>query len=292
VFAIGRLGYGFGSEACLDEFAQQMHHLALSRAEPPKRDRQSRKGKRAQHEQEPSESFRPSDPLVESDLHPFLMEQIERRKPWYLSSLIWTLNVGGSPAYAIKPNGSFSEAGYRLLLDYLADQIDGKADWIAVPGVIAGQATLMNGLSVPVIDPDFRGMSNWTIDGLIGTMFEGGELSRDDERIRALRDLLQRIYFQFPSFGRTPRDRVWNYAGTNLFMYRRVREELRGKVLGSIQIDSSTLRRPNSDCRDITVTFFDPATPFLGMAVRYTVDVTDAIPVPVGELHQWRVRLD
>jgi hypothetical protein len=27
------------------------------------------------------------------------------------------------------------------------------------------------------------------------------------------------------------------------------------------------------------------------MAVRYTVDVTDAIPVPVGELQQWRVRL-
>jgi hypothetical protein len=56
-------------------------------------------------------------------------------------------------------------------------------------------------------------------------------------------------------------------------------------ALDTIQVARSTLGRPKSDCRDVTLTFFDPKQPLqtVRWIYRFTVDVSEVIPVMVGE---------
>ena len=66
------------------------------------------------------------------------------------------------------------------------------------------------------------------------------------------------------------------------------------KALDTIRVERSTLCRPHSDCWDITLAFFDPDAPLqtVRRIYRYTVDVSDVIPVTVGQVRSWESRSD
>jgi hypothetical protein len=63
-------------------------------------------------------------------------------------------------------------------------------------------------------------------------------------------------------------------------------------TLDAIDAERSSLFRRGSDCWDIALSFFDPTQPMqtVRWIHRYTVDVSDVIPVTVGETRSWKAR--
>jgi len=109
----------------------------------------------------------------------------------------------------------------------------------------------------------------------------------------AIRSFLQRVYYELRNFGVTPEDRSLNFAVTNLFQLGQVFFDAvqRGLKLDSITTERSPICRPNSDCWDVKLTFFDPAkTSTVARHVyRFGTDVSDVIPVTVGEMRNWEL---
>jgi hypothetical protein len=304
VYALGRLNYDFGSEAGLDAFKQRMQH----------------------HRPHP---VNPYDPW---QMFKFVteMDGASPREPW-LTALLWTLEVGGLPLYVIRPEGTYAAYGYHLLLEYFMEQFPptkeekkqekgekGKkrdeeegeegeacddekkekrvvADRVAVPGVIAGQATLYNGQRVPVINPDLRGLRNWNRSRLIKAVLD--DVDDEDEWTalnESLREFLDRTYFELQNAGRTPQERALNYAATNLVECKKIfgTEWEAERTLDTIGVERSSIFRPGSDCWDVMLSFFDPELPrdSVRSIHRFTVDVSQVIPVTVGDIRSWKAR--
>jgi hypothetical protein len=62
--------------------------------------------------------------------------------------------------------------------------------------------------------------------------------------------------------------------------------------LDTIETERSPICRPDSDCWDVKLTFFDPERVFqrARKTHRFTVDVSDVVPVTVGPVRSWYVR--
>ncbi len=189
VYALGTLGYDFGSEARRDAFVQSM-----------KDDRPN-----------------PDDPVQ-------LLTHLENN-PEYAESLIWTLNIEETPIYAIRPMGSFASKTYEQLREFLDAQQAKKVEKVSIPGVIVGKVKLLSGQVVPVIIPELRGMYCWREEAVVKTAVRavlGSEFkSADDDTLKAVhagaRNFLMRVYYEFMNLGRTPQERAMNFAGTNAF---------------------------------------------------------------------------
>ena len=250
-YVIGQVGYDFGTEARRDSFLQAM-------------------GKEV------------ADPQA---LLAYLKEN-----PYEASRLTWTLLMESVPVYAIQAAGPYADVANQRLVSFLEHQLQGAADLGSIPGFIAGTTTLMAGQTVPVIVPVVRGMYNWTTTSLI-TAVLGAE--PPVERKESLQNFLDRVYYEFKNLGVKPEDRAMNYAGTNLFQAREVFEHTSAQSLQleAIEVTPSKVCRPESECYDVRLKFFDP-TAVLTKARRlylYTVDVSDVIPVSIGKVRQWTV---
>ena len=62
--------------------------------------------------------------------------------------------------------------------------------------------------------------------------------------------------------------------------------------LESIEVEHSPVCRPGSDCWDVKLHFFFPARQVqtVRKVYRFTVDVSDVVPVTVGPVRSWFVR--
>ncbi len=61
--------------------------------------------------------------------------------------------------------------------------------------------------------------------------------------------------------------------------------------LDGIDVEVSPICRPGSECWDVKLTFFDPARRLerARRVYRFTVDVSDVVPVTVGTVRAWSV---
>jgi len=258
VYAIGQLGFDFGTEARRDSITQHMG---------------------------------------DQDLQHYL-----DRNPWDAAAIIWTLNVDATPIYAIRPQGAFASEAYQQLREFLHDQLHHGVERISVPGVIAGQARLFSGQVVPVIYPDLRGMYSWTTDSLIEAVCgkapaKGAKAEARaayTEKAQAIANFLVRVYDELRNLGITPQERAINYAATNAFLVAGVFEDAikEGMDLDTIEVERSPICRLDSDCWDVKLTFFNPSKVFeqARKVYRFTVDVSDVVPVMVGPVRSWFVR--
>jgi len=84
-----------------------------------------------------------------------------------------------------------------------------------------------------------------------------------------------------------------NFAGTNAFQAFAVFEQAVKDhlVLDSIETERSPVCRPDSDCWDVKLTFFDPdhRLTVARRVYRFTIDVSDVIPVTVEEVRSWAI---
>jgi cyanobactin maturation PatA/PatG family protease len=254
VYALGQLGYDFGTEARRDSIQQHM-----------------------------GEGANPHDPRQ-------FLAYLEEN-PWDAAAVIWTLSLDATPIYAIQPFGSYAERGYERLRQFLREQLEEGVERISVPGVIMGQVMLMSGQTVPVIVPTLRCMYSWTTSALIEVVCGS---TPDESAADGVVNFLERVYYELRNLGITPQERAINYAATNAFNVERIfetaiREEM---DLDTIEVEPSPLCRPGSECWDVKLTFFNPRRVFeqARKVYRFTVDVSDVCPVSVGRVRSWFVR--
>jgi cyanobactin maturation PatA/PatG family protease len=109
---------------------------------------------------------------------------------------------------------------------------------------------------------------------------------------RDLREFLNRLYFDLRNLGQTSQERALNYAATNAFQSAETFREAgdRGLQLDTVNVERSPFCRMDSDCWDVRITFFDPENTRRARKVyRYTVDVSDVMPVSIGDVRSWSI---
>ena len=265
VYALGQLGYDFGTEARRDSIQQHM-----------------------------GEGANPHDPQQ-------LLEYLDEN-PWDAAAFIWTLSLDATPIYAVLPQGAYAEQGYIRLRQFLREQLEEGVERISIPGVIMGQVMLMSGQTVPVIVPTLRCMYSWTTSALItavcGDVPAESASDQDREaygqRSQSVSNFLERVYYELRNLGITPQERAINYSATNALNVEQIFEStIRDEMdLDTVEVEPSPLCRPDSDCWDVKLTFFNPRRVFeqARKVYRFTVDVSDVCPVSVGRVRSWFVR--
>ena len=85
-----------------------------------------------------------------------------------------------------------------------------------------------------------------------------------------------------------------NFAGTNAFNLSRVFSKAADKrlFLDTVEVDTSPICRPDSECWDVKLVFFNPEDQFntARRVFRFTIDVSDVVPVLVGRIRDWSIR--
>jgi cyanobactin maturation PatA/PatG family protease len=209
--------------------------------------------------------------------------------PEAASRLLWTLNLDQTPLYGIVPSGPYAHVAYERLREVLKRQHEGTSERVAIAGVVLGTVTLQSGQRVAGVIPEPSAIWDWSTTHLLTAL---GAHEAGPKR-EALGNFLQRVYFEVRNLGVAPEDRALNFAATNAFQAQRV---FTSAAQSSLELDAfsvqrSPICRPTSLCYDVNLTFFNPRDR-LGQArrvYRLTVDVSDVVPVTVGEVRQWSV---
>lgn len=282
VYALGTLGYDFGTEARRDSFKQLMPGVTVN---IPGTDPQA----------PPTSTVVPAHPYDARQMVDYL-----RQSPSEAKSLIWTLNLELTPIYAIEPVGPFASNVYAALQELLAGQVlpednDDYIERVSIPGRLTGKTVkLFSGQVVPVIQPENeRGINGWKVNSIINAALEASPITDEEQRqkvIDTVESFLNRIYYEYRNLGTTSQDRALNFAATNIIqkVQSASRAVERGMELDSIEVEKSPFCRLDSDCWDVKIKFFDPENKNRARQVfRYTVDVSDIFPVTLGEPKQW-----
>jgi len=270
VYVLGTLGYDFGTEARRDSFKQLMGPLEV-------------------------------DGIGQVPANPYDARQMVaylRQFPTEAKALIWTMNLELTTIYAIRPEGSFAERIYGTLVDLLASQIAAETDpgyieRVSVPGYLTGGSIkLFSGQYVPEVGVEnLRGIYGWPVSTLIETAADAIGADADQEALReALRGFLDRVYYDLRNLGVTSADRALNFAATNAVQAAAAFRSalLKKYVLDNISIERSPFCRIDSDCWDVVIKFFDPDNVLRSkLNFRFTVDVSDPMPVTLGPVRSW-----
>jgi cyanobactin maturation PatA/PatG family protease len=270
VYVLGTLGYDFGTEARRDSFKQLMPPLDVEGIGQV-----------------------PSNPYDARQMVAYL-----RLHPSEAKALIWTVNLELTAIYAIRPEGSFSEQIYGTLVDLLAGQIVAETDpgyieRVSVPGYMTGGSVkLFSGQQVPEVGVEnLRGIYGWPVRTLMAAVTDAVGAAADPEATQeALRGFLDRVYYDLRNLGVTSADRALNFAATNAFQAMTAFRSalLRKYVLDNITVERSPFCRIDSDCWDVVLKFFDPENVLRSkLNFRFTVDVSDLMPVTLGPVRSW-----
>ena len=272
VYSLGVLGYDFGSEARRDSFKQLMPGVSVEG------------------------TLIPANPYDARQMVDYLGENLPEAK-----ALIWTLNLELTPIYAIEPVGGFSRDVYEVLQSLLDGQIQAETDpnfvqRVSIPGVLTGRSVkLFSGQVVPVVEiNNTRGLYGWKVNTLvtaaIASVQEQSNDAEEDAIRRTLSSFLNRIYYDLRNLGTTSQDRALNFASTNAFQAASTFAQAvgAGYELDSINVEKSPFCRLDSDCWDVKLKFFDPENSRRAKKIyRFTIDVSDTIPVTLGEVRSW-----
>ncbi|MGH1393112.1 MAG: PatA/PatG family cyanobactin maturation protease [Trichormus sp.] len=271
-YALGTLGYDFGSEARRDSFKQLMPGVQIDGTAIP------------------------ANPYDARQMVDYLGDNPSEAK-----SLIWTLNLELTPIYAIEPGGAFARDVYAILQELLSGQIqpedsENYVERVSIPGVLSGRSVkLFSGQVVPVIEvPNTRGLYGWKVNTLVQAAIQTVQAqateAQEESIRRTLGSFLSRIYYDLRNLGTTSQDRALNFASTNAFQAASTFAEAvaTGMELDSITVEKSPFCRLDSDCWDVKLKFFDPENSRRAKKLfRFTIDVSDIIPVTLGEVRSW-----
>ncbi|MEH2246147.1 S8 family peptidase [Nostoc sp.] len=274
VYALGTLGYDFGTEARRDTFKQRMPAVSMDGV------------------------LVPSNPYDARQMVNYL-----ELSPTEGKSLIWTLNQELTPIYALEPQKAFGSEIYAVFAMMLAGQIqpqssDNYIERVSIPGNLTDRTVeLFSGQVVPVVAlPNIRGMYGWQINALVeaavATVSTETSVPDNASMQRSLKSFLHRIYYDLRNLGQLDRDRALNFAATNAFQAASTFESaiVSGMGLESIEVEKSPFCRLNSNCWDVKLKFFDSENGSRAKKVyRFTIDVANIMPVTLGQVRSWSV---
>jgi cyanobactin maturation PatA/PatG family protease len=220
------------------------------------------------------------------------LQELFKDKPYEAQSVVWTLSRSEAPMYAIVPSGAFVAETYKWIVTEWADP---DVQFVAVPGIVAGSVTLDDGLVVDAIVPERRGLTNWQISRYVDAPRKAWKEAKpelpENKFDKELNRFLGKITFSIRNSGRLPGERAINAAATNAFNLSPIIIEAGSEGLSfrDVTVERSPFHRPGSDCYDVLLTFFDPSARYerAPLRARFTIDVSDTVPVPIGEPVSW-----
>lgn len=214
-------------------------------------------------------------------------------------AVTWLLMLDAVPIYAIQPFGPYAEAAYDELIDFLIAQegvtleVRGgqpvppepmvrRAERVAMSGTVVGKMTLSTRETVPVLVPDMRGTAAWDTASL-GQELKAAVPGLDNMRIT---EIVLRLTEEARNLGLDPADRARNYMATNVYLAGVATMAINDPKwdFDILNVTKSPLCRPESDCYDVELSFFNPEN--LNQARRvvvWTIDVSDVVPVAIGQ---------
>lgn len=272
-YALGTLGYDFGTEARRDSFKQLMPAVKAGNV------------------------LIPANPHDARQMVDYLAANPSEGR-----ALIWTLNMELTPIYALEPAGAFAPAVYGELQALLQGEVEaegerGFIERVSIPGRLTGRTVrLFSGQVVPVLEVgNVRGLYGWRVNDLVAAAVEavqkhGGNGADESVIRRSLEGFLNRVYYDLRNLGVTSHDRALNFAVTNAFQAAATFAEAVGDAmeLDAVDVERSPFCRQDSDCWDVKLKFFDPENTRRARRIfRFTVDVSDTVPVTLGEVRTW-----
>ena len=221
-----------------------------------------------------------------------------KSNPSEAAFLTWTLNIELTPVYAIAPmGGAFDIDVYKKLITFLENHISPSSDdqhisRISIPGVLSNKPTrLFSGQIVPTIVPQARGMWGWKTQSLINAAKKSCDFNKEksEKFDNQLKNFLERIYYELHNLGESSSDRALNYAATNVVQVASILKDGSDKYqLDRISVEKSKFCRMDSDCWDIKLIFFQTKSLVKPRKIyRFTIDVSDSLPVTVGKVKKW-----
>jgi len=304
VFALGQIGYDFGTEARRDSILQFL----------PK--------------QKPDQDLTALlldelGPDVNGDGNVDVQPEAER--------VIWTLNLDQTPLYAIRPAGAFAFNGYAQIIKAFkaqhmpmppvpppppkkgkqsdADKPQPPVTLFSVAGVVSGSVRLMSGETIPVIVPSSRGLIYWDVgktldafmtetaglpaDNPTKQLFDRQRADFDRRLTRSLGDFKDLMTRKYRNLGILGRERALNFAATSAFRAFEVLRQivLLDLVLDDVAVLKSPACRAGSECYDVQIKAFRESDVTAALRVfQFTLDVSDTIPVNIGETAVWSER--
>lgn len=273
VYALGNISYDFGTEARRDSFKQLMPPVEIDG------------------------NVVPPNPYDARQLVAYLGTHAYEGR-----ALIWTLNIELTPIYALEPTGAFGANLYELLTEMLAGEVlaEGDPDHIqrvSIPGRLTGRTVrLFSGQHVPVLQLENpRGAYGWKTNALVeqasAAVSSRAGSSADAATVASnLRGFLDKVYYDLRNLGVLSSDRALNFAATNAFQAATVFSEAlgTGMQLEDVQTEPSPFARADADAWDVKMKFFDPENTRRARKIyRFTVDVSDMMPVTLGEVRSW-----
>jgi len=273
VYALGNISYDFGTEARRDSFKQLM---------PPV---------------EVDGNVVPPNPYDARQLVAYIGTHAYEAR-----ALIWTLNIELTPIYALEPGGAFGANIYELFNEMLAGEVlaendDDHIQRVSIPGRLTGRTVrLFSGQHVPVLQIDNpRGAYGWKTNALVEQASQAvsskSTATVDTATIAStLRSFLDRVYYDLRNLGVLSSDRALNFAATNAFQAATVFSEALGSgmQLENVETEPSPFARVDADAWDVKLKFFDPDNTRRARKVyRFTVDVSEMMPVTLGDVRSW-----
>ncbi|MEU1268627.1 S8 family serine peptidase [Streptomyces sp. NPDC005799] len=317
VFAIGTIGWDFGTEARRDAFIQQM----------------DTKPGQGGHDV-------PANPYNPMELARYL-----RENPWVSDKVIWTCNLEGrTPIYALEAEIPFGmdwggmrppkkdpgpeEVPYfppvSVIHKTFRQAIVGQTlrpddplyvARVSIPGTLTNRTVrLFSGQVIPVVVVHAHGLYTWNEAILVNSLIEQISTDRearnlphiDEIMVRSLvHAFLDKVYYQFRNLGQSGPDRALNYAATNAFELTQALANgfLSGRLvprssddpetlyaLDDITVVKSRYQRPDSESYDVTLTFMDPENDRQSrVAYLITIDVSGEMPVSLHSPRQFLI---
>lgn len=311
IYAVGTIGFDFGTEARRDSFAEDMRIDQI-------RDRSRSTGAAGDRPV-------PDDPL---QVHRYLQDH-----RWALDKVIWTLKVDRDAVYALEPepdaraswqarsnapDGTVVHPVYSAFMKAIAgqaedDQSEDHISQVSLAGSLTGRdVRLLSRAVVPVVEVMAKQVYLWFDNAIVESATSA---FLNDERIAEIgpgvdtrgtandvvQAILNKTHAELRNRGLTPADRALNFLGTGLvhlgeflkeplfagwelsdvqFRRNAPAEDLNFYTLGRVIVSKSPVDRINSDCWDVNLVFFDPRAPDRAKACYiFTVDVSDRVPV-------------
>lgn len=276
VYVLGSLNYDFGTEARRDAFKQLMAPAVFDGIAVP---------------------ANPYDPRQ-------MVHHLDQN-PSEAQALIWTVDLELTPLYAIEASGPYAADVYALIRQLFAGQIasrdaDEFVERVSIPGHLTDEKVrLFSGQVVPLVRlTSTRGMFGWRSNLLVRTAVDHvghGKGEFDAEGVaRALVGFLDKVYYEYRNLGVLSRDRALNFAATNAFQAAVAFADAlaEGMSLDMIDVEPSPYARSDADAWDVKLKFFDPENLRRARRVyRFTVDVSETMPVTMGEVRSWSASL-
>lgn len=209
-----------------------------------------------------------------SDMANFLNQEGNKH---YAKERIWTLCVDGVSLYSIGPSAHSASWTLLEMATLLSAQEKNDIKCCVVAGIVTDEIRLHKGHEVPTIAPVHGGLIGW-------------KTNLDFEQ-DGFEDFENRIFYELRNRGLLSAERAMNFTATHANQLKLVFEDAfsDGLFLNQISTERSPISRPNSDLWDVIFDFFNPKERMTKprKLYRFTVDVSNVMPVTVGKMRSW-----